>query len=243
MSAEAKSRKQRRRGRRRRILGSLLVLCMIFIGGAAWVWSRARLAPTWYVPPDPADEQVAELAERVEYGVVEEFHRIREEPEPWTVRFREQQLNAWLAARMPEWIAHEQNFAWPEELGTPQIHVDGEHVNVAIEVRTNGSSRVVTARVTPEIVGDRLHIRLDRVGLGRVAMPGEPAERLVKLVEEISPNTVLSDAATKRVFDILSGREPLDAIVELSDGRRVELVGFRIENGIVDVTSRTLPAE
>lgn len=243
MSTEANPRKKQRRVRWRRVLGSLLVLVMIFIGGGAWVWSRARLAPTWYAPPDPADERVAELAERVEYGVVEEFHKIREEPEPWTVRFREQHLNAWLATRMREWIAHEQDLAWPEELGTPQVHVEGRHLQVAIEVRANGASRVVTARLTPEVVGERLHIRLDRVGLGRVAMPGEPAEKLLELVEEISPNTVLSDAASRRVFDILTGREPLDAIVELSDGRRVELVGFRIEDGIVDVTSRTLPSE
>ncbi len=235
---------------KRIVLRILLVLLVLAIAGAWWTWRQSRVAPSWYAPPDPADRTVVALAEQVEYGIVETFHKLRPAGEPWTVRIREEQINAWLAARMPEWIAHDESLAWPEELSVPQVHIGPAGLDLAVEVARQGRPYVVVTRLDPRISDGRIHLEMERVGVGRVTVPGAPATKVMEIIERLAPGGVIDAPVAQQLLGLFreddaaaAGDGDGAARFDLSDGRRVELLAITLSEGAMDVTSRTLVAE
>ncbi len=210
-----------------------LIGCLLILSGGLVVWRLTWMAPRWWAPPDPRNEQIIALAQRVEQSVLEVAHEVRPADEPWAVRIREHQVNAWLSARLPEWTSR-QDYAWPARLGIPQTRFDDTGVRVAIQVRGERRPRFVVVRLVPELIDERLLLHLDRVSLGRLPLPGEPLKALSK---------VLGDAAslTDRgpLLDALTAGAPIDPVWELSDGRRVRLVGLHYAAGRLELTCRT----
>ncbi|NNF44824.1 MAG: hypothetical protein HKO59_02285 [Phycisphaerales bacterium] len=234
-------RRRRRRRSKRRVVGRVvLVLFVLFVAGAGFAWWRSQQAPDWFAPPDPAAADVAALAEQVEYGIVEEFHRIRSD-DAWTLRVRDDQVNAWLATRMPEWVAHEQTIQWPEEFGTPQLRFTPAGIDLAVDVHVGDGTQVLVTRLTPRFERGRLLLDIDKVGLGRLNLPGAVATKTLDLIEQIAPGGVIDPAATHGLLGVLGGNGTVDASIALPDGRRVQLIDMLARDGAVDLTSRTLP--
>src|SRR5262245_47158200 len=100
--------------RRRRII--FMVIFVVLGAAAVLICRMTQGSRAWYAPPDSHDPQVAVLADKVENRMLEEVQKVRTESEPWTLRVRESQVNAWLSARLPQWIAHEQHSKWPDQL-------------------------------------------------------------------------------------------------------------------------------
>jgi hypothetical protein len=224
----------------RRALGVLFVMLLMMVATGAWFWHNLRAAPEWYAPPPADDIEVEVLAEQVEYGLVEQFHKIRPEGDEWTLRVRENQINAWLSARMPEWIAFQEKMDWPDELGVPQVRVDQEGIQLAVEVNLEGTRQVVTTRVDPRVSQGRLRLELDRVGLGRVALPGAATDRLMELLDDVAVDgKFLGDSG---LGAILQGEGSLASGLSLSDGRVVELLNVHCVDGAIDLTSLTRAA-
>jgi hypothetical protein len=195
------------------------------------------IAPAWYAPPAAHDAAASELADRVEYGLIQQAQKVREpQEETWTLRIRQDQINAWLATRLRKWIEHEGG-SWPARLGTPQVEIDGGALSIAVPVLHNSSPRFIVARILPEIENQRLQLKLDRVALGRISLPGEPVANLLKLIGDASPRD------TPQIENILGALEQRDAIdprFRLSDGRRIELLKLRLGDGLIDITAKTL---
>ena len=220
---------------RRKLLVAALAVVILALVGAAWVWFLLRSAPLWYVPPDPRDANVASLAETAEYRLVEEYRKIRPEAERWTIRVREDQVNAWLAARMPEWIANRQEVDWPVELGVPQVRMTEAGIDVAVPAELDGGSHVLVMRLVPEIRDGQLRMGLERAGVGRANVGRGPAEMIA---EAIAP--FLEDEADQiAIMDVLSGRVGIQPIIDLGDSRLVEVVSVVLGDGVMEVTNRT----
>ncbi len=212
---------------------------VVFVGvlvlvGALALWDQTRRPPAWWAPPDPNDQAVVALAERVEQWVLEVAHEVRPADELWSVRIREHQVNAWLSARLPEW-ASRQDLAWPARLGIPQARFDDTGVRVALEVREQRRSRFIVARLVPQLVDEQLVLRLDGVSLGRLPLPGEPLQALGEVLGDAG---ALSDAGP--ILEALMAGTPIDPVWQLSDGRRVRLVGLHYAAGRLELTCRTL---
>lgn len=230
--------------KRRRRRWPLVVLGLLIGVGAAgyWIWNRANAAPEWYGPPDANDEEVAALAERVEYGLVETFHKIREPEETWTLRVTEAQLNAWLAARLPDWMRYEGDVAWPDALGAPQLNITPDGIEIGLAVSSGGAaSRVVVTRLAPRVENGAVTFDLDRVGVGRLRVPGSTGA-LADVVESLASagmvDAAFQDELNRLLVDALNG-----PTFELADGRTVEILDVTLEEGTMDLTSRTKPRE
>ncbi len=210
-----------------------LIGCLLILAGALVLWRLTWMAPAWWAPPDPRNEQTVALAERLEQRVLEVAHEVRPADEPWAVRIREHQVNAWLSARLPEW-ASRQDVAWPARLGMPQARFDDTGVRVAMEVREQRRSRFIVARLVPQLVDEQLVVRLDGVTLGRLPLPGEPLQALGEVLGDAG---ALSDAGP--ILEALMAGTPIDPVWQLSDGRRVRLVGLHYAAGRLELTCRT----
>ncbi len=218
----------------------MVITAAAVLGAGLAGWGLSWMAPSWWSPPDPQDRAIAALADQVEQRLLEEAHKIRPAADPWTIRVREHQVNAWLSTRLPDWIAHEQEVRWPEALGTPLTHFEDQGISLAIEVGAEGRPRFVVVRVVPTIHGDGLRLRLDGVGVGRIPLPGEPVEALLRLLSHAAGAGLLDDPAVEETLHLLAGRRSIDPTVTLTDGRRVRLLDLRYAAGRLDLTCRTL---
>jgi len=224
--------------RRWRILFLVFLLLLV---GLAWVWGESRRAPAWYAPPDPRSVAVVEMAEQVEYGVVEHFHKIREDEEPWRMEVSDGQINAWLAARLPEWLAHEGSGAWPADVGLPQINIGENGIDIALEAPVGDTRQLLVSRLAPQIIDGRMRVEVNRVGVGRVAVPGAPAVSIMELIDRVVPAGAAEGDLMRQLADMLTGRDQMDTLVSLTDGRRVELLDMAFRDGVLELTNRTLP--
>jgi hypothetical protein len=207
---------------------------------ALMFWWLLNAPPRWYQPPDVNDPAVARLADDVEHRLLEELHRIRPGDDVWTLRIREEHINAWLAARMRKWLMFEHGLDWPTTLGTPQVRVRETGIDLAVPVRRGSSTRTMTLRLVPEVIGDHIALRPEAIRIGRVPMPwrGGDLDRVraewVQFAGRIS-------IAESQISDVKSHSDDVafTAEVPLAGGRSVTLIAVRTGRGTLDLTTRT----
>lgn len=218
-----------------------LLLSVVLIGAAVAYtgWRLSWEQPAWYAPPDARDDRVVRLADDAEYEFLQVSQLVRPEQEPWTLHLTDAEINAWLAARLPQWILHDANLQWPEQIGTPQVMIEPDGIRVAAPVRAGTVSRTVVARLSPMIADDGgIAMPLTGIALGRVWVPGEPLSRLVDAVREAAPD-FLNDPRVQDAVKVLAGEVTLPAEFDLADGRRVRVKHIALDSGGVSITAIT----
>jgi uncharacterized protein YpmS len=171
--------------------------------------------------------------------MLEQSQRVRPATEHWTLRLTQQQMNAWLAARLPAWIEHDANLKWPEPIGTPQVLIEPDGVSVAAPVLTHGMSRTIVARLKPEVAPDgRLSLKLTRISLGRMWIPGEPLAKLSDAVRDAAPG-FLDNPSVRHTIEVLAGHQTISPRFVLADGRRISVTDVRLDDGVLEIIART----
>lgn len=143
----------------------LLAACAL-VGAVRW-WAGP---PSWYRPPSLEDPEAGRLAERVEYGLLEQVQRVRPPGTRWTVRLTDEQANAWLATRLPEWWRSRGGGAWPAEVLPPQITTRPDSLRWAAAVATRGVRLGLVGRLEPRAGATSGEPEPDLAGLGRIGM-------------------------------------------------------------------------
>ena len=236
--AEAKG----RAGRRARYWTYPLVGVVLALGAAGGLiaWRITWQFPAWWAPPDPAQAQA--LAERVEYRVVEEAHRIRPEGEAWRIRITEQQINAWLSSRLLQWVAHAHDLEWPQRLGVPQVRVGEGFISLGLAVEEKRGLRFVACRAEPQVLNGRLALTTQRVWLGRLPIPGAPLRVLASRIDGAAPDRFTADPKVEAALRLLGGALQLDPALRLPDGRRLRLLSVHCRQGAVILQLSTTAA-
>jgi hypothetical protein len=217
---------------------ALVVLALLVVGGVV-LWRVSRTPPAWYHPPDVRAPAVNELAETVENRMVEQAQKVRPRAEQWSLRIRENQVNAWLATRLPKWIANQGEAEWSANRGALQVRFEPGAISLAAPIERGSSSRTLVARVQPTLESTGLRLNLDRVALGRIALPGEPLANLLRIVEPMLPASFDFDRA-RALMNVLDGTTLVEPEINLADGRRVRLMALRIDEGVLEFTAQTL---
>ena len=228
---------KRRTSWRSVLLGAITTL----VAGATVLWWVAQLPPSWWSPAEAADPNVQALAEQVEYRLIEEAHKARPQDTPWRLRLTEEQLNAWLAARLRQWIAHEHDLDWPEGLGTPQVRFEPAGVVIGAALSGNGRPKYLAARIVPAFDERGVTLGVVRLWHGRLPVPGDPVSIIREALAEHAPGGFRKDPEVRRWLGILESTEAIDPVVTLADGRRVRLGGITPGDGWVILEGMTLP--
>jgi hypothetical protein len=223
----------------RRLLRIALVLLALLVIGGVVLWRVSRTPPSWYQPPDVRASAVNELAETVENRMVEQAQKVRPRAEQWSLRVRENQINAWLAARLPKWIANQGDADWPADRSAVQVRLEPGAISIAAPIERGPSARTVVARIHPTLEPGGLRLNLDRVAVGRIALPGEPLANLLRIVEPMFPASFDFDRA-RTLMAMLDGTTLVEPEMNLADGRRVRLMALRIDEGVLEFTAQTL---
>jgi hypothetical protein len=229
--------------RRRRLriwLAAALIVAVTVSAGAVGLWRLTWMAPAWWAPLDPGDQQTARLAERVEYRLAEEAHKVRADPKPWWIEISQDQINAWLATRLPEWVAHTQGIQWPARIGSPQVSLDGGTVRIGADIETDGGRRYVVVHLAPSIVDDELALTLDGMSVGRLWIPGSSVGTVLDRLGGPEAGQLLDDPALEPLVALLEGGRRVDPTLTLTDGRRVRVLDLRFRSEALLVRAETL---
>lgn len=219
---------------------AVFLLVVLILAGGLWAWSRMK--PSWYDPPDASLPAVQDSAQRIEKHLVEQAHEIRPVGDEWTLHIDESEVNAWLSARLPDWLANRDQ-EWPESLGIPMVKLDEEAVRVGIDAGDYTGGRVLVASMWPEMTDEGLKLALVGVGVGRVPVPGDPAARLAELAGRVAGDGSGGVAELGQVLEVLTGQALVEPEFELADGRRVQLQRIRLGAGYIELISRTVGRE
>ncbi len=224
----------------KRFLVLMLVLGVLLATGLFVVWMLTRTPPGWYAPPDPRAAATIELADTVEFRMLEELQKIRPEPEPWSLLVRDTQVNAWLAAKLQGWIAHREDLTWPEGVDLPQVRFESDSVSLALSMRALGSDTVVVTRLHPRFEDGKLFVDIDRYAVGQLSMPGESSDRIAALIDGYLQEAAAEDPDADMILKLLRGEQGIDPVLDLADDRRVRVTDIELQSGTLVMTARTL---
>ncbi len=213
---------------------------LLILAAVVLLWWRSSLAPSWYQPPDPQVAQNIERADRFEYGVVVQAQKVRPQSEQWSVQLTEDDINNWLSSRLPEWLAHERGQQWPTDLGPPQVKMRLGRFDVALDLGPQTGGRVLVVQLEPQLSEGKLRFDTTRLSLGRVPISGDPAQKLLEILEGVAPNGSDIQQAMQPLLDILLGRTALEPEIPLADGRRVIVHDFILNEEQLTLTNQTL---
>lgn len=197
--------------------------------------SMARSAPRWWSEVSLVSEAArgpagAEAAQRLENAITTELHRGRRGGESWEFTLHESQANAWIAHRLPRWLAH-RDPAVVKEL--PEVRVRFEPGRV-----------LLGAQQGDRVVGCALQVGLDDRGalrakmrdarVGRAPLPGSLARSVAR---DAMPQRLREDPDAVRILEaVLTGTPTEERVtLRLEDGRRVRIVGVRVESGTLTI--------
>ena len=206
-----------------RIRRGVKVILVVIVALLAFVLGGALLPPSWWSPVYVQDERPLQRASDFEQLVTARVHEIRDSEDPWGFRVSQDQVNEWLATRLPMWIEHDEKLQWPSGINQVQVRFgDGQ-----IEVAGRGGGPVWRARFGVSVSGSTCQLEPQSAGVGRIPVFGMGLDGLVEMV----PEGVLND----------QGVIEMPTEMTLVDGRRVRLVDFELIHGELAVLLETLP--
>lgn len=239
-------------------IGFVLVCSLVLI-----VTALTRAEPSWWGTLDANDPQVKLKAEQIENGVTSLLsdprppNKSRDPRDPWTVRLSATDANAWLNARLRQWLNTQEDigFKWPEQVDELRVRFEGGRISVGARVNQNGASQIFTATLRPRFERDgALWMPAERIALGRLGLPASwvlpsaeegPTEAadspVVERMGEVSEE-IAELPQTRQVLAALAGENAVlsNPIVKLPDGRRVKLLGLQAHNEKLYITCQTI---
>ncbi len=111
------------------IAGCVLLAALLLAG-----YMLANTAPTWWNATPDTGESALDISRALEQGVASQLTKVRGPgAQPWRVSVRTEDLNAWLNARLPQWLAHDASLPWPKDVRMPQVHIEPGGIEAAAE--------------------------------------------------------------------------------------------------------------
>lgn len=220
------------RRRRRRFA----VVILLLIGGGAWLWWAINEPPAWWQPPDPTSEPVIDLGHSTENFIITQVHEVRAEEEDWRFRLRNDQMNAWFAVNLPAWFENQVGRPWPGNVSLPLVSASPRGLRMGFVLPDRFGQRIIAVRIMPRISDGQLRLPLKGVAVGKAPLPAAGA--VLSLLRE-QFRYELPGETLDIIGALLSGDAALTPILELSDGRVVELRDITLESDAIVFTCRT----
>jgi hypothetical protein len=237
-----------------------LIAALSFAIGA---WAMTNLRPTWWPGEDlaPLDgRRAAELEATgadLESAVVSQLTMVRPQDEAitkrdgayrsavWGVSVSDEDMNAWLATRLPKWIeSRGVSESWPKDLRSVRVRTRPSGITLGMRFENEmGERRFVTLECLPELSLDgSIWLRATWVHLGKLPIPASAAMAKFNVSrEEYLPQDIADGPQVTSVLRVLSGEIPAmkQGLIRVDATRRVRLQGVDLREGRIELTCRT----
>ena len=186
-----------------------MLAAVALAAGAAWL---ARQAPAWWAPVARDAPGALDTARALEQGIAGEVTKVRGAgAQEWSVRVRSADLNAWLGARLPQWLEHDRSLPWPEGVGAVQAAADADGFTLAAD--WNGFVVATRWAIEPGAPGQPATLRAAGTSVGSLPIPfasGVGAWFVPELGRPLPLESRLGDGRTVRIVDAeFSGGEAI----------------------------------
>ncbi|MEM1165704.1 MAG: hypothetical protein AAGI30_05370 [Planctomycetota bacterium] len=206
---------------------SLLILIGVLTAVGVVAWWQAGRAPAWWgeVARQVAHPTAPDRARLLESGLVSLGGPGSRDP----VAIEERDANAWLAHRLPDWLAN-QGVRPPPELTGVGLRFEPGLIRVAVQMDRPAADDAVdhtfiAAAFRPEVDAGALSLRLASISSGRLALSADVFEQTIRrLVDRARPPAGAAGDA-HAVIDALLGGDPITNTDELTVER------FDVERG------------
>lgn len=194
-------------------ISAFIFASLVVLAAAGYVLSN-RL-PSWWVDPallaaDPASElRGGELEQQLAASV----SKVRPQGASWAMRIRQTDVNAWIAARLPQWKEHDPSLVWPVEGAATQVRFEEGCAIVALAME----GRVWSATCAIEVVPGAIAIVPSAGAIGTLPVPGGAALAM----------RWLEGAGAKTLR--------LPRIFALGDGRHIEVLHIDVHPGTIEI--------
>lgn len=181
----------------------LFVAMLVAVALAAGLAALARRAPAWWQPTERDAAGALDVARALEQGIASETTRVRGPgAQPWSVRVRAADVNAWLGARLPQWLEHDRSLPWPEGVGAVQATADADGFTLAAD--WNGFVVATRWAIDPGAPGRPATLRAAGTSVGSLPIPfaaGVGAWFVPELGRPLPLESRLGDGRTVRIVD------------------------------------------
>ena len=175
---------------------------------------------SWYSVTDYTNSETAQLANKAEYRLNEEFHKIRPTDEVWRLRLPDDAINSWLSVRLDKWLTHDIEFEIPEEIKGLQVHVTPDGLWVAAMVEIDDSEpRPIAVKLSVLVEDGKGSFKTLAIRFGQIPLP-------VFILNEV-------------IQEMPEGVTDFEARVPLTDDREVKIKAIDFEDGAVVLTCQT----
>jgi len=197
--------------RRTRLRTISIIIGALFAGSLVVAWALLHAAPSFYAPANAADPQVASSGASVESTVARELSRVRPaasdagtqyRSEPWTITLTHDEINAWLASRLPQWLAS-RDARLPEGLSNPCVEITPQGVTLGAAYASPAGEIILWQPV--RLDGDRVSLGTPHAGLA--PLPASITKAIDSLPELLARRTVrVEDGRTVRIDRVICGK-------------------------------------
>lgn len=214
----------------KRIVQLLAVCFVLAILVGLWAWWRSSQRPVWFEPTVNPTAEEAARGEYLENQLVTQFHKVRpEESARWTIDLDEEWMNAWLAARFPQWAAS-QNLQIADELSAVHVSITENEFRIGVSMAQALGGRIVSLASTPSIdENGQLVLTDSNLRLGRLNLPTD-------WLQSVGGLSQVNFAPAQA---ILVG-QPLEPVVRLADGRQVRILAMELHPGRISLSLETI---
>ncbi len=244
-----------------------MVVVVVLIVTVLGVSSRINAKPVWWQPVASESPEIVENAMELENAIFTQLtsprKAVRTQTESgevlmsaeWWVGLPAESANAWLAVRLPKWVAGQMFHAldeeadpgeldvWPEDLTEVQVSFQHPHILVGARTDRGGKTRYFSATLSPELRGDgTLWLVANQVHVGRLSVPaGWVLSEAERRADDVVPEAFRGLPEAEAFFQIFAGERPFadEPQIRLGDGRRVRLLALRSNQGRLEVKCRT----
>jgi hypothetical protein len=212
----------------------------------------SRATPSWWRSIPREDPVLVSLARRVENSVQTQVFQNRPShreggvwlSEPWSLDLSADEASAWLSVRLPMWISNQKDsFRWPRELDDLQVEFQEGALIFGARLDAERGGRVLTATVSPRLDDSgRLFVPAERVNVGRLAVPASwVLDHARGAAARVIPTNLRELPETEALVNAIDGTQALveTPVFKLGDGRRVRLLGFNLDRGMLRITCQT----
>lgn len=208
---------------KRRVIWWLVVFILAIgfaLGGTAWwAWRQYNATPEYWQVIDHDDPMVRADAEAFEAHVTNELSQHMPSDETWRLELPSEQINRWLASRLPDWLAN-QDEQLPDGVNHPMVAIGPRQVVAAVEIRLGGQKKIISLSYEPSADDDGVVVLVaDRFRLGRLWLPAN--EKLEEVIERFTADQPRAEREQiKAVWQTFSR---LRMEYDLGDGRMIKM--------------------
>ncbi len=227
-------------GRLGRWVVRVLVLVVVLVPTTAAVaWYLASAEPEYWSQVELTDPEVHRRAGLLEEKLEQALCFPRPPQMEWVLEFEQDELREWMAVRMPEWLQeHGVQQSLPSWLEQPMVVFKKDTLVVAGRVKHNKLSRVMSVEFKAVSGPDgKVELKVAGAAAGRLSLPQDLFDALVERTGSV--DAAQEYAVGKAQEEIKSMALP---VIELADGRKVQVTDIKLSSGRVLLVCRTIEA-